>query len=81
MDWEASKRLYEAGGDRRHQALSLISCWNVCCWLELELELAADVCVLPGLLLFVQVSIDYRPVHMQPLDSEMEQVPPKARVY
>eukprot|EP01023_Acetabularia_acetabulum_P004848 TRINITY_DN12041_c0_g1_i5.p1 TRINITY_DN12041_c0_g1~~TRINITY_DN12041_c0_g1_i5.p1 ORF type:complete len:625 (-),score=129.66 TRINITY_DN12041_c0_g1_i5:617-2491(-) len=28
-----------------------------------------------------KVKIDYRPVHMQPLDSEMEQVPPKARVY
>eukprot|EP00892_Ulva_mutabilis_P009627 jgi/Ulvmu1/7036/UM033_0095.1 len=25
--------------------------------------------------------IDYRPVHMNPLDSEMEQVPPKPRVY
>ncbi|KAJ9514802.1 hypothetical protein QJQ45_028473 [Haematococcus lacustris] len=28
-----------------------------------------------------KVSIDYRPVHMQPLDSEMEHIPPKARVY
>lgn len=28
-----------------------------------------------------KVHIDYRPVHMQPLDSEMEYVPPKARVY
>ncbi|KIY99982.1 succinate dehydrogenase (ubiquinone) flavoprotein subunit [Monoraphidium neglectum] len=28
-----------------------------------------------------KVRIDYRPVHMQPLDSEMEHVPPKARVY
>jgi hypothetical protein len=28
-----------------------------------------------------QVRIDYRPVHMQPLDSDMEHVPPKARVY
>jgi len=28
-----------------------------------------------------QVRIDYRPVHMQPLDSEMAHVPPKARVY
>lgn len=28
-----------------------------------------------------RVRIDYRPVHMQPLDSEMEHVPPKARVY
>jgi succinate dehydrogenase (ubiquinone) flavoprotein subunit len=27
------------------------------------------------------VKIDYRPVHTQPLDSEMEAVPPKARVY
>eukprot|EP00899_Mesostigma_viride_P025344 jgi/Mesvir1/5995/Mv00744-RA.1 len=27
------------------------------------------------------VRIDYRPVHMQPLDSEMEHIPPKARVY
>lgn len=27
------------------------------------------------------LKIDYRPVHMQPLDSEMEHVPPKARVY
>ena len=26
-------------------------------------------------------TIDYRPVHSQPLDSEMEHVPPKARVY
>lgn len=25
--------------------------------------------------------IEYRPVHMQPLDSEMDHVPPKARVY
>jgi succinate dehydrogenase/fumarate reductase flavoprotein subunit len=28
-----------------------------------------------------QVKIEYRPVHMQPLDSEMEHIPPKARVY
>jgi succinate dehydrogenase (ubiquinone) flavoprotein subunit len=28
-----------------------------------------------------KVRIDYRPVHMQPLDSEMAHVPPKARVY
>ncbi len=28
-----------------------------------------------------KVGIDYRPVHMQPLDSEMQHVPPKARVY
>lgn len=28
-----------------------------------------------------KVDIDYRPVHLQPLDSEMEFVPPKARVY
>jgi hypothetical protein len=28
-----------------------------------------------------RVKIDYRPVHMQPLDSEMEHIPPKARVY
>jgi succinate dehydrogenase (ubiquinone) flavoprotein subunit len=28
-----------------------------------------------------KVTIDYRPVHTQPLDSEMEAVPPKARVY
>ena len=28
-----------------------------------------------------KVTIDYRPVHSQPLDSEMEHVPPKARVY
>ena len=27
------------------------------------------------------IKIDYRPVHMQPLDKEMEHVPPKARVY
>lgn len=27
------------------------------------------------------VTIDYRPVHDQPLDKEMEHVPPKARVY
>lgn len=27
------------------------------------------------------VRIDYRPVHMRPLDAEMEHVPPKARVY
>jgi len=25
--------------------------------------------------------VDYRPVHLQPLDSEMEHIPPKARVY
>ena len=25
--------------------------------------------------------VDYRPVHMQPLDNEMEHVPPKARTY
>lgn len=29
----------------------------------------------------VQVKIDYRPVHMQPLDNEMEHIPPKPRVY
>ncbi|GMH41178.1 hypothetical protein BSKO_09088 [Bryopsis sp. KO-2023] len=28
-----------------------------------------------------KVDIEYRPVHDQPLDSEMEHVPPKARVY
>lgn len=28
-----------------------------------------------------KVEIDYRPVHMQPLDAEMDHVPPKARVY
>jgi len=28
-----------------------------------------------------KVKIAYRPVHMQPLDKEMEHVPPKARVY
>lgn len=28
-----------------------------------------------------QVSIDYRPVHMQPLTKEMDHIPPKARVY
>ena len=28
-----------------------------------------------------KVTIDYRPVHDQPLDDEMEYVPPKARVY
>lgn len=28
-----------------------------------------------------KVGIDYRPVHMQPLDKEMEHIPPKARVY
>ncbi|WIA40525.1 hypothetical protein OEZ86_013873 [Tetradesmus obliquus] len=28
-----------------------------------------------------RVKIGYRPVHMQPLDSEMEHIPPKARVY
>lgn len=28
-----------------------------------------------------KVAIDYRPVHMQPLDNEMAHVPPKARVY
>lgn len=28
-----------------------------------------------------KVKIDYRPVHMQPLDSEMEHVPPKVRSY
>merc|ERR1719174_1480319 len=28
-----------------------------------------------------KLSIDYRPVHMQPLDEEMEHVPPKKRVY
>lgn len=28
-----------------------------------------------------QVTIDYRPVHMQPLTKEMEHIPPKARVY
>ena len=26
-----------------------------------------------------KVEIDYRPVHMQPLDDEMEHIPPKAR--
>jgi succinate dehydrogenase (ubiquinone) flavoprotein subunit len=30
---------------------------------------------------FRDIKIDYRPVHMQPLDKEMEHVPPKARVY
>jgi hypothetical protein len=28
-----------------------------------------------------RVKIDYRPVHMKPLDEEMEFVPPKPRVY
>ena len=28
-----------------------------------------------------KVKIDYRPVHDQPMDSEMEHVPPKARTY
>lgn len=28
-----------------------------------------------------RVKIDYRPVHLQPLDDEMEHVPPKPRVY
>eukprot|EP00798_Chlamydomonas_sp_ICE-L_P027252 gene27251-2506_t len=28
-----------------------------------------------------QVGIDYRPVHTQPLDKEMDHIPPKARVY
>eukprot|EP00887_Chlorella_sp_A99_P007619 scaffold20.g7619.t1 len=27
------------------------------------------------------VTIDYRPVHLQPLDNEMEHIPPKPRVY
>lgn len=33
--------------------------------------------------LYVQtkVKIDYRPVHMQPLDKEMEHIPPKVRSY
>ena len=29
----------------------------------------------------LQVKIDYRPVHLQPLTSDMEHIPPKARVY
>ncbi len=28
-----------------------------------------------------KVKIDYRPVHLQPLDNEMEHIPPKPRVY
>ena len=28
-----------------------------------------------------RVKIDYRPVHDQPMDNEMEHVPPKPRVY
>lgn len=28
-----------------------------------------------------KVNIDYRPVHLQPLDNEMEHIPPKPRVY
>jgi succinate dehydrogenase (ubiquinone) flavoprotein subunit len=28
-----------------------------------------------------RVKIDYRPVHMKPLDDEMDFVPPKPRVY
>ena len=28
-----------------------------------------------------KVRIDYRPVHDQPMDSEMEHIPPKARTY
>ena len=28
-----------------------------------------------------RVRVDYRPVHLQPLDDDMEHVPPKARVY
>lgn len=28
-----------------------------------------------------KTKIDYRPVHMQPLDAEMDHIPPKARVY
>lgn len=38
----------------------------------LLLVLAAAVC---------RVKIDYRPVHMKPLDDEMDFVPPKPRVY
>lgn len=30
---------------------------------------------------FCRVKIDYRPVHMKPLDDEMDFVPPKPRVY
>ncbi|RVW22657.1 Succinate dehydrogenase [ubiquinone] flavoprotein subunit 1, mitochondrial [Vitis vinifera] len=28
-----------------------------------------------------KVRLDYRPVHMNPLDDEIESIPPKARVY
>jgi len=28
-----------------------------------------------------QVTIDYRPVHMQPLSNDVQSFPPKARVY
>lgn len=28
-----------------------------------------------------KVKIDYRPVHMEPLDKEMEHIPPKVRSY
>lgn len=58
------------------ECLSVVVGLSECCWLT-----CVNAWFSPGYLLFVQVSIDYRPVHMQPLDSEMEQVPPKARVY
>ena len=39
--------------------------------------------MLTGYVVLVQdkVRIDYRPVHDQPMDSEMEHIPPKARTY
>ncbi|CAG9462900.1 unnamed protein product [Pedinophyceae sp. YPF-701] len=41
----------------------------------------ADPAVVSGGSSRRNVKIDYRPVHDQPLDAEMEHVPPKARVY
>ncbi len=38
--------------------------------------LSLDTCAVQD-----KVRIDYRPVHDQPMDSEMEHVPPKARTY
>ena len=42
---------------------------------------AKGCCIVAADVAVPQVSIDYRPVHLQPLDSDMAHVPPKARVY
>lgn len=72
----------------------LLNNWNVTRW-SLNLDafpvLLKCIVVVPAVQVFVQfpcrywekekVRLDYRPVHMETLDDEIEPFPPKARVY